>query len=377
MRRPKIDIFSFMAKSTAVLLPKQHIFIFLVALFVCSFATRNAVAQFNPTSNTTLLDLPTPDTLAKVIPESHLNLQVYNEAYDKYLRKLRSKQRNTFILDPASGMTFTQTALGNWAAGGNNQMSIRGYLLFQHKYQAPIYSNTITFNGIYAFVNTDKIMRKSEDLLRFTVSPEWKIAPRWKLTSQADLLTQFSNSYQAPGDTILTSGLLSPGTLTAALGITYAPPAGKAYITVFLSPITGRLIMVLNQELADKGVGGMKDGRNYKADFGARLEIKAGYKFYKDKLTFTTHLISMWDYNYTPNLDWTARLDMKFTTLFSCNFYIRGIYDEKIPTPRSKEGERKFLQINQSFGFGITYGFTSKKPPVPPENKYLKTRIKR
>ena len=364
------------------------------------FAAGRAYAQFNPPPAAPQLEIQ-PDT-TPVKSDQKLNLKVYSDAYDQYLRKIRRQTRNTYILGPGSGITFNQGAVGN--TGGANSWNVRVSVNnLQHIYQAPVFSNTTTFSAAYAMTNTDKKLRKSDDVLRLTITPQWKVSPtsRWSFTGQLDLLTQFTNSYQPPQDSILVSAFMSPGNISLSVGISYASP--KNLFLFYISPVGGNLVTYLNNQLAHNPARGLDAGRTYKANFAAKMDITVNnVKLWKDKFNIYSKLTTIWDYNYTPNLDWTTSLNLKLTTLLSLSFNFRAIYNEKAITPKVQEEQasqkwhqtanpgggvpsintqpihyskfKKYLQITQASGIGLTYSFTSKKPAAPPENALVKTR---
>ena len=402
MQQSKVVIFSFMAK-TAGRLNIFRVTVALVYVLTAScFTAGNAYAQFTPLS-----PVPQFELLLDTVIDSKqkLNLKVYSDAYDDYLRRIQRQMRNTLILGAGSGINFGQNAVGNM--GGSNFWNI-GALInnMQHVYKAPIFSNTTTFFAAYTMTNTDKRLRKSDDRLRLTITPQWSLSPtsRWSFTSSLDLYTQFTKSYQQPQDSILISAFMAPGTLSASVGITYTSP--KGLFIFYISPVGGNLVTYQNNQLAHNPSRGIDAGRTYKANFASRMEITVNsVKLWKDKFTIYSKMISSWDYNYTPNFDWNTNLNLKLTTLLSLNFMFHVIYNEKAITPKLQQERtsqnwsqtanpgggipsvntqpvryskfEKFLQIHQSSSFSITYSFTSKKPAAPLENNLVQARPKK
>ncbi|MEG2755975.1 MAG: DUF3078 domain-containing protein, partial [Mucinivorans sp.] len=257
-----------------------------------------ARAQFNPSSSAAILESKT-DTIA-VTPNKEMSVVLHNEAYDRYLKKIQSKQRNTIIFKN-TGLAFTQTAYSNWAPGGTNSFSIRATTYFEHQYVAPIFNIKTIFDAAYGMQSANNKIQKNEDWWRVIVTPSWRIAPKWSLTASSELRTQFSHTFQALTDTTsrLTSTAFAPATLTASVGLSYAPPKGK--LNIYLAPITGSMVMVLNDELAQvPGFAGMKEvGRKFQPSFGALLRITYGETFAKKKITYNTKFESFWNYNST------------------------------------------------------------------------------
>lgn len=301
-----------------------------------------------------------------------LNFTLYSDAYDQYVRRELFKQRNKIKI--GSALTVTQTMFDNWAKGGNNSFAGRAYALVEHIYKKDAFEVKSSFEGAYTITATEDYVRKSEDFLNITSTPSWNISKRWMISGSAILKSQFANSYKAPGDTILVSSFFAPATLNLSAGITYKQPNSK--LEIYLAPISGALLMVLNKELADKGGFGMDAGKQVDPQIGALLRITYGIEFAKKKISFDTKLETFWQYNREiPTLWWENKLNFRFTNLFGANLYILTIYNDQINTPRA--ADKNFWQINESFGFGLTFNFNSKPNTGPSKNDVMKARTKK
>lgn len=308
----------------------------------------------------------------KADAKTDLNFTLYSDAYDKYVRRELFKQRNKIKIE--SSLTISQTSFDNWAKGGDNFFSGRAKAYVEHVYTKDRFNIKTSLDAAYTLNMTNEYIRKAEDYLNITSTPNWRISPRWELSSSAQLKTQLANSFKAPGDTILVSSFLAPGTWNLSAGITYTQP--KSSLKVYFAPISGSLLMVINKELADKGGFGMDKGRQYKPQLGMLGRITYDKRFWKDKLQYVTKLESFWDYSFLrPNLWWENTINMKFTNVFGLKFYILIIYDDKIRTPRVDEGN--FWQINESFGLSLTFNYNSKNHKGPALTKITKARSKK
>ena len=84
----------------------------LLAALLLVLAVGPASAQFNPRKQAVRLEA-IPDTMIKAPkPTTELKFELYSDAYDKYLRKLRTKQRNSYVIKP--GLSITQVSFTNW-----------------------------------------------------------------------------------------------------------------------------------------------------------------------------------------------------------------------------------------------------------------------
>lgn len=302
-----------------------------------------------------------------------LNLQLYNDAYDKYMRKVRFKERNTIRVE--SGLTFNQNQFSNWAAGGNNAMALRATLKVEHKYTARIFRITSEINGAYGMQYTDEKFRKNEDWLNLSTTPSWRFANRWDASTSLTIKTGLSNSYQAPGDTVLVAGFMAPAQILPAAGVSYKSKNGD--LDLYMAPVSGNITLVLNKQLAEKGGFGMDPGKRFNAEFGGFFRLIYRKEFLNKIMTYNTKLEMFFKYTGTPTLWWENVLNIKITKVLGAKLYVLAIYNDRLETPDSKDGIQNFLQINESFGFGITYNIASKKHYAPPENLRTKTRVKR
>lgn len=300
-----------------------------------------------------------------------LDLKLYNQAYDDYLRKMEFRKRNSIKLE--SSFTLNQNQFDNWAAGGNNTISLRTHIVAEHKYTRRVFGMTSNLSMALGFQNTDRITRKNEDWLNISTTPSWRFANRWSVSASAILKTGVMNSYVSPGDTVLTSAFFAPAQLLPAAGVSYKSANGS--LDVYMAPVSGKIIFVSNDLLAAKGGFGIPKGDKFGAEFGSFFRVVFDKKFFKkEQLSYSTRFETFIRYNSTPTLWWENNISYKITKLLALKFYILAVYDDQIATPRSKEGLHNYLQINQSFGLGLSFNLKSKKYNDPPENLQTQAR---
>lgn len=322
-----------------------------------------AKAQFNPRRNTATLESKL-DTLKVNTDKTSemLNFKVYNEAYDRYLRDLQSKQRNWFQLK--AGLQLTQTSFMNWAAGGDNSFAGRAYINAEHRYNAPTFNVKTIFDAAYGMQSSDGKSRKTDDYFNFSTTPSWRVAKHWEVSASLVLRSQFTNSYKSSEDKTLLSSLFAPAYLTTAAGLKYNNL--KKTIEIFMSPASLNVLMVLNKDLADRGVF-TEAGRQWEPQFINYFRFNYNEKLLKDKLVFKIKFENFWDYKTVPRIVSENSIDFKFAKMLSASFYIMAIYDDKIQTPDVKDGKNNYFQMTETFGFGIAYNFKTKEHPAPPE----------
>lgn len=344
-----------------------------------------ASAQFNPKKQAVPLET-VPDTLIKPAkPTTELRFELYSDAYDKYLRKLRSKQRNSYTIKP--GLSVTQVSFTNWQQGGDNSFSGLASLIFEHNYTAPVFSIKTVFDAKYGLMRTTGQTRKNVDYFNLSVTPSWNISERWKLSSALIWKSQFTKSYDYPKDApkVWKSSFMAPGTIEISGGFTYEPPSKK--INIFLSPIAGKFIFVLNDSLARKGGLGIdpaKENPKFKAQIGAQARIIYKTQFAKNKIEYATQLDGFWNYELPPSATWNNTVNFKFTDVITASVIVNMIYNDQITTPKAQEKRDQgripkpwdYLQIYQSVGFGLNFNIASKPHKPIQESTITRSRLK-
>lgn len=351
-----------------------------ILTLLCVAAVSTAHAQFTQRLNTTLGEVRA-DSVARRAAEAirsanaqpeQLNFTLYSDAYDQYVRRELFRQRNKLKI--RSGLTLSQTMFDNWAAGGNSSFAVRAAATVEHTYTNGTFNIKSVFDGAYQYIITEDYSRKGEDFLYLSTTPSWKFSKRWELSGSGILKSQFANSYKSPGDTILTAGFFAPATFNLSAGVTYSQP--KTNLKIYFAPVSGNVIMVFNDELAEKGGFGMEAGKHFDAQIGAFLRVEYGIEFAKKKISYNTKLETFWRYDQErPTLWWENKINFKFTNLFGATFYILTVYNDQIKTPRADE--RNFWQINETLGLSLTFNFDSKPNKGPVESSVTRTRYRK
>ena len=194
------------------------------------------------------------------------------------------------------GLNFGQVALVNWAAGGQNSISIQANanatLTYEKKHL--LWDNQLLFSlgGIASgklrqpSAKNRYPFRKNVDMLQITSRVGYIIDPkkRWTAAFLADLKTNVMNGWDysaydaGTGPRQLSSSSFSPSYVLLSLGINYKP---VPYFSVFLSPATAKLTIMnankldtangLYTDKVDRTRYGLDNGMSYRASVGAYL----------------------------------------------------------------------------------------------------------
>ena len=273
------------------------------------------------------------------------------------------------------GLNFTQVNLSNWSAGGEN--SISGMAMF--KYAANYNDGKNTWDNMIDLAyglnqNGDDSPIKSEDKIDLSSKYGRYAFRHWYYTGLLGFKSQFTAGYNYPNDSTEISNFMAPAYITVALGMDYKPnPA----FTMLVAPLTGRIIVVNDQNLADAGAFGVdpaefdllgnkiKDGENMRYEFGALLKAE----FKKDILenvNFTTKLELFSNYaEDAQNVDvnWETAFTMKVNKYISATLSTQLIYDDNtiISIDKNDDGivdeSGPRTQFKEVLGIGLAYKF--------------------
>ena len=244
------------------------------------------------------------------------------------------------------GLNFNQTSLTNWAAGGENALALSGMLnLFaNYKKNRIAWDNSLDL-GYGLLKQGEQDLRKNDDRIDFLTKLGYDITEKNVLfyTALFNFRSQFDYSYNYPNDSTktLVSKFAAPAYFLLSLGVDYKP---NKYFSLFVSPVTAKITMVNDQELADKGAFGgdkaeydandikIKDGEKIRTEIGAYLNTK----FQKDILT-NVNLMTRLDLfsNYVENpmnldINWEVLVTMKINKFMVASINTQLIYDDNI-----------------------------------------------
>lgn len=255
-------------------------------------------------------------------------------------------------------ITFSQVALSNSAAGGENSYSADGRFNFFANYDKAKTSWSNTLDLAYGFVNIEnEKLKKSNDQIDFESKLGYNASKYWNYSMMFNFKTQFTEGYNYGTEPrTLISEFLSPGYLSLSIGMDYQP---NEHLSVFLSPISGKTTIVRNDDMADAGAFGVTPGNNAFHEYGALVKVKYDKEVLKN-ITFSTKANFFSAYNNSPeNIDvnWEVLLDMKVNKFFSANLRTHLIYDHDTKIADDEGVKAPRVQFKEAFGFGISYRF--------------------
>ncbi|TPE43838.1 DUF3078 domain-containing protein [Pontibacter mangrovi] len=272
-------------------------------------------------------------------------------------------------------VNFSQVSLSNWAAGGQNTVSVLGNANLYANYEKGKNTWNNSADLTYGLVKLEgRRVQKSDDKLELNLKYGYRASKRWYYTSQLNIRSQLMPTYTITRDT-LKSNFFSPAAVLASLGMDYKP---NDKLSVFISPFTGKFTIVANQGLADKGAFGVnpadKDaegnpipgtGDHVRREFGGYINVRYKNEILKN-VTLQSKLDMFSNYLKKPenvDLNWENLINFKVNKIISASFFAHMIYDDDVDIDVDRDNDSKVdgkgprLQLKQTLGLGVSYKF--------------------
>lgn len=278
---------------------------------------------------------------------------------EENLRKVKEELPDGWNKGGLFSLSFSQVSLTNWAAGGQNSISGTGIvsLFADFKKESYIWNNTLDM-GYGLMKQGEEGVMKTDDKIDLLSKAGMKAAENWYYAGLVNFRTQMAPGYNYPNDSIEISRFLAPAYLLVALGMDYKPSEN---FTLFLAPVTGKVTIVNDQALADKGAFGVEPGNISRSEFGGYVRVA-----YKREITEDIAFQTKADFfsNYLDNpqyidVNWETLLLMKVGKFFTVSFSSHLIYDYdiKFDTDDDGKGGTDKVQFKQLLGVGLSYKF--------------------
>ncbi len=266
-------------------------------------------------------------------------------------------------------LSFSQVSFSNWAAGGENSSGGTGFLNLYAKYKE---DNRIWDNNLdiaYGLLKLEgQSVRKSEDKIDFYSKYGLEMAKKLYFSTNFNFLTQFSDGYKYPNDSMIVSKFLAPAYIQLGVGIDYKP---TDYFSLSFLPLTGRLTLVTYQPLADAGAFGvdtavtdtngivLEEGKNSRFELGTAVIALFQKELIKNvELKSKLQLFSNY-LEHTENIDvnWDSMLSLKVNKYISTFIGMALIYDDDITLVDKNGDSGPRTQLKQTFGVGLAMEF--------------------
>lgn len=275
-----------------------------------------------------------------------------------------------------AGLDISQIAFVNWNAGGVSSVSglLKGN--FIRKYQK---GNLKWVNEMiirYGINKQDGVeLRKTDDALQInsTLGYRKDTISNWYSSAKFNFNTQFTNGYAYPNTSKAISKPFAPAYIFLGVGSEYVNKPKK--LNVYISPITMKTTLVLDQTLANQGAFGVnkaiydingnliKEGELYRMELGflvTNFYKKEIYKniIWENRLSLYSDYINRFG---NIDIDWQMQLELVVNEYVKANIGAHFIYDDDIKAKEERNGEQVTLgpklQLKQLLGVGLVYNF--------------------
>ncbi len=260
-----------------------------------------------------------------------------------------------------ASLNFSQVALSNWAAGGEN--SFAGVAFFQgfanYVQGRATWDNTLNL-GYGLQKQGEANWFKTNDKLEFASKYGFQASENWFYSGLLDFKTQFYKGYESVDANEYISNFFAPAYLSLALGMDYKPSEN---LSVLLSPLSSKFTFVTDTMLSNKGAFGVEAGKHVKSEFGAFVKIEYKRELMKN-INYATKLDLFSNYLHKPqNIDvnWDNLLTFKINDYFNASLMFNMIYDDDIEFEVDDNGDGIMdrqvpkLQWKEMFGIGLSY----------------------
>lgn len=287
-----------------------------------------------------------------------------------YVRRTNWENKNVV------GFDLNEIAFVNWSAGGTSSISglLKGNFTRMYITENSKWVNELIVR--YGINKQDGLeVRKSDDELRLnsTFGYRKNETTNWYHSAKFNFNTQFTNGYKYPDTDHPISKPFAPAYTFLGAGADYFDKA--KLFDVYISPLTFKSTLVLDQKLADKGAFGVEkatyDSAGNLISRGKLSKNEMGFlitNYYKKEvwknITMENRLSLYSDYlNNFGNIDvdWKLQFDLIVNQYVSANIGTHILYDDDVKTTEEVNGETVIkgpkLQLKQSLGIGMVYVF--------------------
>ncbi|MDA3943898.1 MAG: DUF3078 domain-containing protein [Bacteroidetes bacterium] len=267
------------------------------------------------------------------------------------------------------GLNFSQSHLSNWAAGGENALNWQGILNYGIRYADDIqkWENNASFALGYSHLSDSKAL-KTDDKIEINSLYGYKAREKLFYSLEFSFKTQFADGFDYKTDSSTAiSSFMSPGYFTLGIGMEYVP---SKMFSINFAPITGRITIVSDQDMADNGDFGvdpatydettgvkLTDGKNMRFELGTKVIATLNVPV-AENVNFTSKLELFSDYLKNPqniDVDWQNLLTLKVNSWLNTNISAHLIYDDDIMITDKDGNTGPRTQFKEVLSVGISY----------------------
>ena len=236
-------------------------------------------------------------------------------AQDQTVKELQVQSGKTIAKDAADtakknwkkgglySLNVSQASLTNWAAGGDEfSLAVNSLLSMYAFYQKDKHSWDNTFDFNLGYVKSTSIGgRKNDDRFDLLSKYGYALNPTLNVAGLVNLRSQFFKGYNfSNSEKTLSSNFMTPGYLLVSAGLDYKP---IKELSIYVSPLTARWVIVRDTALSNKGAYGVTPGKKSNLEIGAFASINYLKEISKN-ITYKARLDLFSNYRRNPkNVD--------------------------------------------------------------------------
>jgi len=262
-----------------------------------------------------------------------------------------------------ASLNFSQVSLTNWAAGGRSSTS--GVAIFNvfgnYKKDNLSWENSLDM-GYGLLKEQDNEAVKSNDKLDFNSKFGIRETEKLYYSTLFNFKTQFAPGYTYPNTTDAISRFLAHAYMTLSVGMDYKP---NKILSFFVSPLTGKMTIVSDNNLSDQGAYGVDPGKTVRMEVGSFVKMELKTEIMKN-VSINTKVDLFSNYLDNPeniDINWDLLINMKINDYLSANLITNLIYDDdiKIAFDENNDGVAESsgprVQFKEMFGLGLSLKF--------------------
>ena len=272
-------------------------------------------------------------------------------------------QKRHWIKTFNASLQFSQAYVSpNWYQGGNNNLNMLANIYYNVKLN-PEYHKNLLFETTAQYklgINNapDESIHAyniSDDLFQINTTFGVKAAHRWYYSLTAQFKTQLLNSYNTNSHD-LRSAFLSPGELTAGIGMTYnyANPKKTFTLDASISPLSWNMKTCFNKHMNETSYG-IEPGRHTVSEYGSSAEGKITWQIC-DNISMRSRLFVFSDYSYAYG-DWENTFMFNINRFLTTQIFVHMRYDSS--TPDCDDPDWHKFQFKEILSFGFAYKFAT------------------
>lgn len=292
------------------------------------------------------------------------------------LKKIPAPKVKNWRQKNSLGFDLNQVAFSNWNAGGISAISglLKGAFSRTRSDLNSEWINELSFR--YGLNKQDGIeVRKSDDEFRINSSFGYKTDPLslWYYSAKFELRSQFTDGFKYPNVEKPISKLFAPAFTFLGVGANYFDR--KKNFDVYISPLTLKNTLVLNQELANSGAFGVepaiKDATGNIIRNGKQSRTEVGFlvtNYFKNDIwknvTMENKMSLYSDYIHNfgnIDIEWRLQFDLLVNEYIRANIGFHLLFDDDVKSTEIIEGQKVMssakIQLRQGIGIGMVYNF--------------------